>query len=209
MVGDYLTQPEITACLEWVSPYLHEKRLNHIIGVCEKAVELGEGFGFSRTEIHDVAIAGLIHDVLKLQPIDTLIQQAKILGITLSADDVASPQILHALVGAKWIQKEKYPDNTTIFDAVFYHTTGQANLSDTTVLVYVADKIERRTRDKNFCDSIDACFNFADRYSLYHAYLAIMDDTIDYLESKKQIIHPWTLASRQWMLHKLSQTYQK
>ena len=156
-----------------------------------------------------MAIAGLIHDVLKLQPIDTLIQQAKILGITLSADDVASPQILHALVGAKWIQKEKYPDNTTIFDAVFYHTTGQANLSDTTVLVYVADKIERRTRDKNFCDSIDACFNFADRYSLYHAYLAIMDDTIDYLESKKQIIHPWTLASRQWMLHKLSQTYQK
>lgn len=206
MVGDYLGKAEIEGYLEWVSPYLHQKRLNHVIGVCEKAVELGERFEFTRQEIHDVAIAGLLHDVLKLQPINVLVTKAKLLGLTLSSDDMASPQILHALVGAKWVQKEKFPDNTTLFDAIFYHTTGQANMSDTAILLYVADKIERRTRDITFCDNIERCLKGADRNSLYHAYLAIIDDTIEYLETKNFAIHPWTIASKLWMSHKLLRT---
>ena len=162
---------------------LSEKRYRHSIGVAEEAVRLAKHYGADEDKAY---LAGLVHDCAKeidAQEAERLLREEY--GIIPDAMKLHMPTLLHGPLGACIAQSRFDIYDTEILDAVRYHTTGKANMSLLSKIVYIADYIEPG-RDYKDVDKLRA-LSYRD---LDEAIIYGIDFTIQDLIKKRKTIHP-------------------
>ena len=131
----------------WLKDNLVEERYIHSLGVMEAAVELAQIF---HLDIEKARLAGLLHDAAKCFPNEKLLDVIKEHIPEVHECELLNYKTLHAPVSA-YLAKTKFNvTDTEILDAIRWHTLGRCNMSDFEKIIFLADKIEARTRDLTF-----------------------------------------------------------
>lgn len=178
---------------------LSEKRYIHSIGAMEKAIELAKEYG---ENVEKVALTALTHDIAKEMTIEEYYKYAEENNIELSKDDKMCTSVLHGIIGAD-IVKKKYGFTDEMCKAIYYHTTGITNMTTFEKIIFLADKVEERTRPK---DKADIIRNIIKEKGLDEAILWIADDyTIPKAIKNRDILHPNTINVRNEIIEKIKQ----
>jgi len=138
----------------WLKTNLNEERYIHSLGVMDAAVELADMFGLNSEK---AKIGGLLHDAAKCFPNKKLLEIIHQYIPQVEDCELVNYKTLHAPVSA-YLAKEKFgvTDNE-ILDAIRWHTLGRCGMSDFEKIIFLADKIEARTREiefRNLCLSL-------------------------------------------------------
>lgn len=150
---------------------LSDERFYHTECVARSAATLAGKLG---VDTETARAAAFLHDVLKEEPAEDLLQILMASDIINFDDLSASSPVWHAFAGGEYLEHELgLPKETA--DAVRYHTTARADMSPLDKTVYLADYI-----------SVDRDFRGAAEVRL----LAETDiDSAILLSLKNQIIH--------------------
>lgn len=176
---------------------LSEKRYIHSIGAMEKAIELAKIY---REDEEKSALTALAHDIAKEMTIEEYYEYAKQNNIELSKDDKMCTSVLHGIIGAD-IVKKKYGFTDEMCRAIYYHTTGITNMTTFEKIIFLADKVEERTRPK---DKADVIRNIIKENGLDEAILWIAEDyTIPKAIKNREILHPNTINVRNEIIEKI------
>lgn len=141
---------DYTEILKWLKENLNEKRYIHTLGTADCAKELAQKFGLNSEKAY---LAGLLHDCAKC------FSNEKLLDIINQHLDVEECEMLnyktlHAPVSAYIAEKEFKITDKEILSAIRWHTLGRLDMTDFEKIVFIADKIEPNTRDKEYSDKI-------------------------------------------------------
>lgn len=115
-----------------------EKRVAHVIGCSQTAVELARRWGADET---DAARAGILHDVTKALDGPEQLRLCEKYGIMTDTFERTNTKLLHAKTGSA-VAKEIFGENDAVCSAIYWHTTGKANMSLLEKILYLADYIE-------------------------------------------------------------------
>lgn len=141
---------DYTEILKWLKENLNEERYFHTLGTAECAKELAEKYNLDCKKAY---LAGLLHDCAKC------FSNEKLLDIIHKNLDVEECEMLnyktlHAPVSAYIAKKEFNVTDREILSAIRWHTLGKLEMSDFEKIIFLADKIEPNTRDKEYSDKI-------------------------------------------------------
>ena len=180
-----LTVEEMRALLQ---QSLKPKRYEHSVRVYETAIKMAEHY---HADVKKVAVAAMIHDCGRQIPKEDSVAKAKELGIPVDPVEAAQPILLHAKLGV-YYAVHKYgvsPEDKEVLDAIRYHSTGTADMTDTARIVFLADLIEPG-RDFEGVEAIrEASWQDLDK-GMFLSY----DNTIRYLLEDGLLIHPDAIA---------------
>ena len=177
---------------------LSEKRYIHCKNVMKRAVELARMYGVDEDK---AMLTGFAHDIAKEIPTEEYYKYAKENNIELSKDDIMCTSVLHGIIGAD-IVKKKYGFTDEMCRAIYYHTTGIINMTTFEKIIFLADKVEERTRPK---DKADVIRNIIKEKGLDEAILWIADDyTIPKAIKNRSVIHPNTINVRNEIIEKMN-----
>lgn len=147
---DY-TENSKTEVLDWLKANLTEERLEHSIGCAECAVELAKMFSLDETKAYT---AGILHDCAKCFSKETLFEMIHTCGYNLEENECVNYKTLHAPVSAYIAKKQFKVTDEEILSSIRWHTLGKLKMSDFDKIIFLADKIEPKTRDKEFREKI-------------------------------------------------------
>lgn len=141
---------DYTEILKWLKENLNEERYFHTLGTAECAKGLAEKYNLDCEKAY---LAGLLHDCAKC------FSNEKLLDIIHKNLDVEECEMLnyktlHAPVSAYIAQKEFNVTDREILSAIRWHTLGKPEMSDFEKIIFLADKIEPNTRDKEYSNKI-------------------------------------------------------
>lgn len=141
---------DYTEILKWLKENLNEERYFHTLGTAECAKGLAEKYNLDCEKAY---LAGLLHDCAKC------FSNEKLLDIIHKNLDVEECEMLnyktlHAPVSAYIAQKEFNVTDREILSAIRWHTLGKLEMSDFEKIIFLADKIEPNTRNKEYSDKI-------------------------------------------------------
>lgn len=141
------TNIKIDDIKNWLKDNLVEERYIHSIGVMEAAVELAEIFDI---DVEKARLAGLLHDAAKCFSNEKLLEIIKEHIPEVQECELLNYKTLHAPVSA-YLAKTKFNvTDSEILDAIRWHTLGRCGMSDFEKIIFLADKIEARTRELSF-----------------------------------------------------------
>lgn len=171
-----------------LSPY----RFNHSMCVADRAVELAKRNNLDPQKAY---VAGILHDIMKEESLDSQQKIIESTGYTMTAVELASPNVYHQMSGAVYVRDILGIDDEDIVGGIRYHTTGRADMTPFEMLIYLADftsadrdypdvDIMRKKTDTDFFDGM--------LYSLTY--------TITKLAQQSKQIHPDTLHCYNWVL---------
>ena len=93
------------------------------------------------SELVDISILG--HDIARNLDDIALIVEAKKLRINIDEIEKKAPILLHGPIAATWISNNFLNQrDERIIEAVYFHTTGRANMSDVSKVTFLADKLD-------------------------------------------------------------------
>ena len=184
---------DIETIKEYLKENLSEKRYTHSLGVADEAVRLAKRYSI---DIHKAYIAGLVHDCAKeIIPVRSIELLKGKYNVSLDDDMIAVPRLLHGLLGAHIACSEFKIDDEDIFDAIRYHTTGKANMSNLTKIIYIADYIEPGRVYPDVDKLREITYRDIDEGILFS-----LDYTICDLVKKGIPIHPDTVFCRNFLI---------
>lgn len=166
---------------EHLSPY----RLHHSVEVAKSAKYLAEKYGCDSEKCY---LAGLLHDIQKEADKDETFLLAEKYSIEMTDIEKDAKKLWHAMTGAYFIKNEIGIDDSDIFLAVRYHTTGRSNMSLIEKVLFVADFI---SSDRNY-DGVEIMRQKAE-INLETAMLEGLEFTVSELISQHSVVHPDTL----------------
>jgi nicotinate-nucleotide adenylyltransferase len=117
---------------------LDPKRVAHVLGCRDTAVELAKIWGTDET---DAARAGLLHDITKALDGPLQLTLSDAYGTILDKFGKDHPKTLHALTGSLVAQRI-FGENEAVVSAIRSHTTGKAGMNTLEKIIYVADYME-------------------------------------------------------------------
>lgn len=165
---------------------LTKDRYEHTIRVYETAMQLAKKYGAS---IEKVSQAALLHDIAKCEPVENL--QEAIYTYHLPASLLEfNEELWHGPVGAKWLAEKFKIDDEEVFNSIYYHTTGRANMSLVELIIFVADYIEP---GRSF-PGVEEVRELA-RADIKQAAQKALQNTLIFLISKNATVHPDTIAA--------------
>ena len=133
---------DYTKYKEWLKENLDNERYEHSIGVAECALELADRFGLDKEKAY---LCGLIHDCAKCFSNEDL--KASICDCADLCDgELINPKTYHAPAGAILAKEKLGICDDEILSATRWHTLGKVKMSDFEKIIFIADKIEKRTR---------------------------------------------------------------
>ncbi len=141
---------EITYINNWLKENLSEERYIHTLGTADCAKELAQKFNLNTDKAY---IAGLLHDCAKCFPNEKLLEIIKT-HLQVEECEMLNYKTLHAPVSAYIAEKEFEVTDSEILSAIRWHTLGKLEMTDFEKIVFLADKIEPNTRDKEYSDKI-------------------------------------------------------
>lgn len=176
-----------------VSLSLHDpKRVPHVIGCCETAARLARRWGADE----DLAArAGILHDITK-----ALDQTAQLLlcekyGIMTNAFEQEHFKLLHAKTGAA-VAQYIFGESEPVASAIYWHTTGKANMSRLEKIIYLADYMEP---NRQF-DGVETLRSLSET-DLDAALLCGFEMSIELLKAEGKPLDTNTVAARDFLLH--------
>ena len=180
---------------------LSPKRIKHIEGVAESAIEIKSrhfpGIG------DDTALcAAFMHDFTKEYTKEQHKEIFEKYAISLDDCEARTEKLWHAK-SAYALAKYEYALPDDVCTAILYHTTGRAAMTDLEKVIYLADYIEK---NRTFVDCVDVrdTYNMlcASRHltALDSAILYSLDLTISDLLENRRLIHKDTFEARNYLL---------
>ncbi len=136
-----ITDEMLEALRAAVSAQIGDYRMAHTLGVEREVCRMAALYCPEKTNL--LRAAALLHDVTKEQSDAEQMAIFAACGVTLRADEAASPKVWHGMTAALLIPKA-YPAfaHAELISAVRWHTTGRAGMSLCDWLVYLADLTE-------------------------------------------------------------------
>lgn len=173
--------------IKWLKENLNQERFEHSIGTAECARDLALKFNL---DFEKAYVAGLLHDCAKCFSNEKLLE---IIETKMNVDptEKMSPKTLHAPVSSYIAESEFGVTDGEILSAVRWHTLGRLNMSDFEKVIYLADKIEYRTREKEHAEPIRKCLD--EENGLDKAMLQSYKQTIISLVERDLVICPLTV----------------
>lgn len=118
--------------------YLKYKRIPHVLGTEQEAIRLAERYG---ADVEKARVAALLHDCTKKLNMDEQLALCGQYGIELDELEQKALKLLHAKTGAA-IARDVFGVDEEIYKAIWWHTTGHANMTLLEKIIYLADYIE-------------------------------------------------------------------
>ncbi|ETP68826.1 phosphohydrolase [Planococcus glaciei] len=177
--------------IEKVKERLPENRYNHVRGVVETAVALAEKFNVPAEKAR---IAAILHDVAKFSDREWM----KSIIISENMDPLLleyHAELWHAPVGAYVARTEFGVEDEDVLNAVKYHTTGRAGMSDLEKIIYIADLVEPNRK----FTGVEELRQLQDQ-GLDVMMEASIKHTIEFLVSKNQPVYPDSLKCHQYFV---------
>ena len=125
---------------------LTPKRYQHSLGTAECAKKLAQLHGLDTDKAY---IAGLLHDCAKCYPEEKLRHIVNDI-LHLDPSEFLSSKTLHAPASAYIAEKEYGVEDKEILSSIRWHTIGKKNMTTFEKIIFISDKVETRTRDKDF-----------------------------------------------------------
>lgn len=173
--------------LGWLKENLSEKRYIHSLGTAECARDLAKKFGQDEEKAYT---AGLLHDCAKCFPNEKLMDIIE-KHLDVEKIELMNYKTLHAPVSA-YIAKEEFGvEDSEILSAIRWHTLGKIDMTDFEKIIFLADKVEPRTRDKDYLNEVRSFLNEDD--GLNKAMLICYKETIKSLVKRDLKICPVTI----------------
>lgn len=172
--------------LKTVKKHLTEHRYTHTLGVLETSLRLAQLYD---ADMGKTEIAAIFHDYAKFRPKDEMRQIVKNENLPQDLLEYGN-EVLHAPVGAFLVRKECGIQDEEVLSAIYYHTTGNGNMSTIEKVIFLADYIEP---NRQF-PGVEAVRVEALK-DLNHACLMAVRNTIQFLMKQNQKIHPLTLET--------------
>ncbi len=166
-------------------------RIPHTLGCETEAVKLAARWGADLDEAREAAI---LHDITKHLELEAQLQLCIKYGIMTDDVEMAEPKLLHAKTGAA-VARDLYGASQSVYDAIFWHTTGRADMSLLEKTIYIADYIEP-TRDFSGLDKLRSL-----AYSDLDATVVLgLQMSIDDLRSRGIAPHQRTAEALAWLI---------
>lgn len=181
------TKIDMESLFRWLKDNLSEKRYIHSIGTAECARDLAIKFGLDSEKAY---MAGLLHDCAKCFSNEKLLE---IINNNLNVQKVElmNYKTLHAPVSA-FIAKNNFGvEDNEILSAIRWHTLGKIDMTDFEKIIFLADKIEPKTRDKDYLDDVRGYLD--EENGLNKAMLKCYKETIKSLVKRDLKICPVTI----------------
>ena len=156
------------------------------------AGELAKRYG---APVEKAQLAGLLHDCGKSQSKNILLNRVLEFGIVMDEVERCETGLLHGPVSAKLAQEMFGVEDEDILAAIYYHTTGRAHMSLLEKIIYLADYLEPQ---RSF-PGVDELRELA-KEDLAAALVQAMDLTLIRVIERGLLIHPRTVAARNWLL---------
>ena len=173
--------------LNWLKKNLSDKRYIHSIGTADCAKFLAKKYGEDEDKAY---IAGLLHDCAKCFDTEVLLEIIK-KNLDVNPNEMMNYKTLHAPVSAYYAQKDFGIDDKDILSAIRWHTLGNINMTTFEKIIFLADKIEPNTRDKEYRNKIFEILEEKD--GLNKALLVCYKETIKSLVKRDLKICPLTI----------------
>lgn len=171
---------EAIACVE---SQLEKKRFEHTLRVKEVAIELAKQNNVLKK---DAELAAVFHDYAKnFSPsqLHRLILQSRLPKDLLHYHH----ELWHGPVGSILIERDFGITNLSILEAIRFHTTGRASMSQLDIVIFVADYIEPGRQFPGVDEVRETAFQ-----NLITAAWMILRNTIQYLVENRAKIYPDT-----------------
>ena len=159
---------------------MNEKRYIHTLGVEQTAMMLAKHFG---ENVEKAQLAAILHDLAKFEPEEQMraIVREHHLGDHLV---MWGGEILHGPVAAWRAKNELNITDEDVLNAMRFHTTGRAAMSNLEQIVFIADMIEPNRK----FPGVDQLRNIATE-DLQQALKACIKHSLSFLVSTEQPIH--------------------
>ena len=170
--------------------------LSHI----DRARSIGKKIStIHRIDFHRVDLAIATHDLAKNLSETELIDECKQMEIEISPDYRLVPKLLHGPVAASWLKTKFRVFDKFVIEAVKYHTTGYPDMNPVAKAVFLADKLDKEKIKRN--PKLENVLSLATS-DLDAAVLSYMNILIENLIEQNFIIHPYSIACRNYLLQK-------
>lgn len=173
---------------EYIKKHFSKKRKVHTEGVRKLAVEMAEQYG---ADPEKAEAAALYHDMYRGTPVEELDRLIDETG--LPERYKGSANLAHGKLAAVMMKEKFGVTDQDMINAVSFHTTGRAGMSQLEKVVFLADAIEPN-RDY---PGVDRLREIAKK-DLDKACLECLRGTISYLEKQGVYIDPDTLRAKEW-----------
>ena len=160
---------------EWLKANLNEERYEHSLGTAECAFELAKIYGEDEEKAY---LCGLIHDCAKCFSNDEL-KNIICDCADLCDGELINPKTFHAPAGAICAKNELGICDDEILSATRWHTLGKLDMSTFEKIIFLADKIEKRTRPIEYRKPIEEALNKGLDYALLVCYGNTIKSLVD------------------------------
>ncbi|WP_085991847.1 bis(5'-nucleosyl)-tetraphosphatase (symmetrical) YqeK [Oceanobacillus senegalensis] len=129
---------KIDDAIKVVEPFLTKKRFEHTIRVKDTAVLLAERYNVSQSKAE---LSAIFHDYCKYRSLE---EMKRIIKESSLPKDLLQyhHELWHGPVASILIEREYGIRNRDIQQAIYYHTTGRANMSNLDMVLFLADYME-------------------------------------------------------------------
>lgn len=173
---------------------LSPHRRQHVAGVAATARRLAEAHG---VDPDAAELAGWLHDLAREWKPPQLLAEAEKQGLPIGDLERANPMaMLHAKLGASEAKRLFGINDEGVLQAIARHTMGAVGMSPLDQVVFLADAIEPGRGD---APHVVAVRSLAES-DLQAACLEALDQTLRYLVSSGQPIHPDAVLARNHQL---------
>lgn len=167
--------------------YLKHKRIPHVLGTEQEAIRLAERYG---ADVEKARVAALLHDCTKKLDMESQLALCDHYGIQLDELEQVSLKLLHSKTGAA-LARNVFGVDEEIYNAIWWHTTGHANMTLLEKIIYLADYIEP-SRDFPGVDKLrSVCYK-----DLNEGLLLGLEMTIREMTDMGNPVHRATLEAR-------------
>ncbi len=169
----------------------HEHRLDHVLGVAETAMDLGERVGLDSRKL---LIAALLHDITKYESDEY--HQEKIKEHFSNSEEIFSeysPKLWHTFSAYVYAIEEYQIDDSDILEAILHHAIGAPAMNPYAEILFLSDYIEPN-RTYNSCVKVRQIANESIDKAIYEA----MNDTILFHQQEGERIPKIALEARDY-----------
>lgn len=170
---------------------IRAKRIRHIRGTETAAVRLAERWG---ADVEKARRAAILHDCTKYLSGEEQLRLCRKYDVELDELEKSAVKLLHAKTGA-WLARELYGVDDEIFSAIYWHTTGKADMSLLEKVIYLADYMEPG-RDFPGVEKLRVLAE----HDLDAAVLMGFEMSVEEMRERSLPVHRKTLEAREWML---------
>ncbi len=209
-VGEYIAARGLysKADIEGIITYIQSlspRRRTHTMNV-EKAAWMLTKNHYPTLNKGIVAAAAYLHDCTKELSAEAHFALCEKYGVELDEVERSNPKLLHAKTGAA-VAKAEFALPAGAVEAISYHTTARAAMSEFDKVLFLADFIECGRTDE-FCVAVRNRYfeelakdraKAVDRTLLY-----AMNRSIEILQEELKPIHPHTLEARNFLKEQLA-----